>query len=400
MLAVDITGNGTRACRPAMRVEIYQPDGRLAHSATAQRGLLYPACSIRQIFKLPPLGTRRLRGVAHGRCGFRQSTTGRSSNFTCHDETRSHGETSRVERRAPCRAGFRRESDSRTAATVTAPRPGRRRRMGRRRHAIRSAARRELHTGLSCDEYGGGPSCRRHSSRRSNPLAGSVCERSLVVVASGLVVGDGEHRPSPNRRRPADRHDSLRRDGRWRAGPFRVGGRADSDEARTTACVGRCAVLPGSWYIDVAGLTITNDGNLVENVALEVRSTAGSIVRAPWTHGTVSPGEKRRVIVDIRAPVRPQRAGRDTVTARATTDTADAEAGYQFDVVPAGRNAGPPRNALPTALAIRFGSRRDPGFGSFVGSGALDRDRQVMTTFSLATRDRSNPLSLNATSTS
>ena len=142
------------------------------------------------------------------------------------------------------------------------------------------------------------------------------------------------------------------------------------------------------------GLTITNDGNLVENVALEVRSTAGSIVRAPWTHGTVSPGETRRVIVDIRAPVRPLRAGRDTVTARATTDTAAAEAGYQFDVVPAGRNAGPPRNALPTALAIRFGSRRDPGFGSFVGSGALDRDRQVMTTFSLATRDRSNPLLL------
>lgn len=55
VLAVDITGNGTRACRPAVRVEIYQPDGRLAHSATAQRGLLYPGSSIRQIFKLPPL---------------------------------------------------------------------------------------------------------------------------------------------------------------------------------------------------------------------------------------------------------------------------------------------------------------------------------------------------------
>ena len=51
------SGNGTRASRPAVRVEIYQPDGRLAHSATAQRGLLYPGSSIRQIFKLPPLST-------------------------------------------------------------------------------------------------------------------------------------------------------------------------------------------------------------------------------------------------------------------------------------------------------------------------------------------------------
>lgn len=55
LLAVDITDNGTRACRPAVRVEIYQPDGRLAHSATAQRGLLYPGSSIRQVFQLPPL---------------------------------------------------------------------------------------------------------------------------------------------------------------------------------------------------------------------------------------------------------------------------------------------------------------------------------------------------------
>lgn len=55
ILAVDIIGNGTRASRPAVRVEIYQPDGRLVHSATAQRGLLYPGSSIRQVFKLPPL---------------------------------------------------------------------------------------------------------------------------------------------------------------------------------------------------------------------------------------------------------------------------------------------------------------------------------------------------------
>ena len=56
-------------------------------------------------------------------------------------------------------------------------------------------------------------------------------------------------------------------------------------------------------------LTITNDGNVIENVALDVRSTAGSIVRAPWTNGPLSPGQARRVSVDIRAPTRPERAG-------------------------------------------------------------------------------------------
>ena len=54
-LAIDITDAGTRACRPAVRVEVYQPGGRLVHAATAQRGLLYPGSSIRQVFGLPPL---------------------------------------------------------------------------------------------------------------------------------------------------------------------------------------------------------------------------------------------------------------------------------------------------------------------------------------------------------
>ena len=169
--------------------------------------------------------------------------------------------------------------------------------------------------------------------------------------------------------------------------PTRHGLRLAWDEAPAYLAAGAVTSL---------GLTITNDGNLVENVALEVRSAAGSTIRAPWTTGTLSPGEARRTMVEIRAPARPQREARDTVTARATIDTASAaaEAGYQFDVVAAGKNAAPPRNALPSALAIRFGSHRDPGFGSFVGSGALDRDRRVTTNFSFATRDRSNPLLL------
>lgn len=169
--------------------------------------------------------------------------------------------------------------------------------------------------------------------------------------------------------------------------PTRHGLRLSWDDAPTYVAAGATMSL---------GLTITNDGNLAENVALDVRSLAGSTVTTPWMRGTLSPGEIRRVSVEIRAPTQPLRAERDTVTSRATTDTtsAAAEAGYQFDVVPAGRNAEPPRNALPTALAVRFGSHRDPGFGSFVGSGALDRGRQVTMNFGFVTRDRSNPLLL------
>jgi hypothetical protein len=57
LLAIDIQHEGTRACRPAVRLEIYGQDGRLVHSATAQRGLLYPGLSVRQTFQLPPLPT-------------------------------------------------------------------------------------------------------------------------------------------------------------------------------------------------------------------------------------------------------------------------------------------------------------------------------------------------------
>jgi hypothetical protein len=54
-LTIDIAHVGTRACRPAVRMEVYQQDGTLVHAATAQRGLLYPGASLRQTFGLPPL---------------------------------------------------------------------------------------------------------------------------------------------------------------------------------------------------------------------------------------------------------------------------------------------------------------------------------------------------------
>lgn len=54
-LALDIRHAGTRACRPTLRLEVYRTDGTLAHSASAQRGLLYPGTSINQRFELPSL---------------------------------------------------------------------------------------------------------------------------------------------------------------------------------------------------------------------------------------------------------------------------------------------------------------------------------------------------------
>jgi hypothetical protein len=54
-LTIDIKDVGTRGCRPALRLELYEQDGALAHAATVQRGLIYPGASIRQTFELPAL---------------------------------------------------------------------------------------------------------------------------------------------------------------------------------------------------------------------------------------------------------------------------------------------------------------------------------------------------------
>jgi hypothetical protein len=54
-LSIDIKDVGSRGCRPTLRLEVYQPDGTLVHTATVQRGLVYPGASIRQTFELPSL---------------------------------------------------------------------------------------------------------------------------------------------------------------------------------------------------------------------------------------------------------------------------------------------------------------------------------------------------------
>lgn len=143
-------------------------------------------------------------------------------------------------------------------------------------------------------------------------------------------------------------------------------------------------------------LLVTNAGNVTETVTLEVKSRLGSPLQTTWTHGEVPAGDSRRVRV-VRPPSRatPQSV-RDTLTATARMDrmTATTEANLGVDVVPEGRATDSRRSRLPTALAIRAGSRRDPGFGSFVGGGALDQHRSTTVDFGFLSREQSHPLML------
>jgi len=54
-MAVDVSGQGTRACRPNLKLEVYNADGALQHTATLRGSYLYPETSTRQTFPLVPL---------------------------------------------------------------------------------------------------------------------------------------------------------------------------------------------------------------------------------------------------------------------------------------------------------------------------------------------------------
>lgn len=75
-VTVDVTGEGTRACRPALKLEVYGSGGALQHSTTLRGSFLYPATSAKQTFPLaalPPdtysflvladVGAERLQGA-------------------------------------------------------------------------------------------------------------------------------------------------------------------------------------------------------------------------------------------------------------------------------------------------------------------------------------------------
>ncbi len=54
-MVVDVTGQGSRACRPNLKLEVYNSEGVLQHSATIRGSYLYPETSTRQTFTLAPL---------------------------------------------------------------------------------------------------------------------------------------------------------------------------------------------------------------------------------------------------------------------------------------------------------------------------------------------------------
>jgi len=140
-------------------------------------------------------------------------------------------------------------------------------------------------------------------------------------------------------------------------------------------------------------LILVNHGNVREIVTLDVRSSLGLPLRSSWTSGAIEAGETRRVRV-LRKSNRVRQGVRETLTATASAAGVPAavEANLGFDVVPEGRAPDPRREQLPAALAIRTGTGRNPGFGSFVGSGALNARRTTTINFGVVSRDRSHPL--------
>lgn len=54
-VAVDVTGKGSRACRPNLKLEVYNSDGALRHTATLRGSYIYPETSARQSFDLASL---------------------------------------------------------------------------------------------------------------------------------------------------------------------------------------------------------------------------------------------------------------------------------------------------------------------------------------------------------
>jgi hypothetical protein len=52
---IDVSALGTRACRPSLKLEVYDASGAIKHTATVRGPYLYPDTSTRQPFELVPL---------------------------------------------------------------------------------------------------------------------------------------------------------------------------------------------------------------------------------------------------------------------------------------------------------------------------------------------------------
>jgi hypothetical protein len=218
------------------------------------------------------------------------------------------------------------------------------------------------------------------SSTLDLPPQGSVIE--TVTIASPRNAGAGDYAVRYDARMtPSDTPVSN-------AVIVRIGQRRQIALAWRGAPSYRPSGEPGTFE-----LLVTNSGNVTERVTINVTSGLGVSLRPSWAGGAIDAGETRHIQVarqrdEVRLGVR------ETLRATASAEglPAIAEANLGFDVVPEGRAPDPRRSQLPATLAIRAGTGRKPGFGSFVGSGALNRRRTAVLNFGFVARDRSHPL--------
>jgi hypothetical protein len=66
---LEVTNAGERAYRPALWIEVYNEQGELKASARQERGLLYPATSLKQVFNLGKLAAGTYRAVVFADSG-------------------------------------------------------------------------------------------------------------------------------------------------------------------------------------------------------------------------------------------------------------------------------------------------------------------------------------------
>jgi hypothetical protein len=68
-IALTVRNTGERAQRPLLSLELYREDGQLVTTRTAQRGLIYPGSSVRQVFTLAGVPAGKYRALIQAVAG-------------------------------------------------------------------------------------------------------------------------------------------------------------------------------------------------------------------------------------------------------------------------------------------------------------------------------------------
>lgn len=66
---LEVRNEGERAYRPALWIEVYDEQGSLKANARAERGLLYPGTSLKQVFALGRLARGTYRAIVFADSG-------------------------------------------------------------------------------------------------------------------------------------------------------------------------------------------------------------------------------------------------------------------------------------------------------------------------------------------